>query len=284
VKEALGLDRCVKMVTGAAPISRETLEFLAALGVEVMELYGMSESTGIGTTCRSSLFRFGSCGARYVATEMKIDHNPERDKPGEGEICLRGRHVMLGYLHNPEKSREAIDNDGWLHSGDVGRFDDGMLYITGRIKELVIGAGGENIAPVPIENEIKRLHPGLSNVIVIGDKRKYNVCLVTLKTHQNPSTGSFLDTLAGEAAGVNPAVSTVSEAARDPSWESSISRAIKLYNEGPVCVSHAARIQKFAVLPTDLSIPGGELTGTMKIKRSFVAEKYKELIDSLYAE
>ena len=118
----------------------------------------MSECTGPQTVSRSNMRLVGTCGPSLPGCELKIDHEPSRDKAGEGEICFRGRHIMSGYLRNEAKTQEAIDADGWLHSGDVGRLDeDGLLHITGRIKELIITAGGENIAPVPIENRLKEL-------------------------------------------------------------------------------------------------------------------------------
>merc|ERR1711871_1501658 len=128
--------------------------------------------------------KWGSVGFAFPGLEIKVDHDLSRgDKAGEGELCFRGRNVMMGYLFNEKKTRSAIDAEGWLHSGDIGRVDaDGMYYITGRIKELIITHGGENIAPVPIEDCIKVNCPALANVMMIGDKRKYNVCLVTLKS------------------------------------------------------------------------------------------------------
>ena len=192
---------------------------------------------------------------------------------------------MLGYMKGEEKTREAIDPQGWLHSGDVGYFDEyGLLHITGRIKELIIGAGGENIAPVPVEDEIKRLGPGLANVIMIGDKRKYNVVLVSLKSKPDFSNGEFTDELVGEALTVSPGIATVSAARADMTWQGYIIGGLKSYNEGKICVSNAQKIQKFRILPTDLSVPGGELTPTMKLKRNVVSEKYAALIESMYTE
>lgn len=283
VRAALGFDRCIGFMSGAAPIQRETLNTLASLGIDIIEVYGMSETVGNGTIGSPDRFKFGCCGAPVTCQELKTEYVEGRDKPGEGEICYRGRHVMMGYLRNEEKTREAIDPQGWLHSGDVGKFDEHMqLSITGRIKELIIGAGGENIAPIPIEDEVKRLCPALSNAIMIGDKRKFNTMLVTLKTKQNMETGEFTDELIAEAKEVNPEVTTVTAARSDPKWKKHIEDAIKAYNNSQVCVSNAQKVQKFTILPTDLSIPGGELTGTMKIKRPVVTEKYAAEIEAMY--
>ena len=281
VREALGLEHCGLCLTGAAPISRDTLEFLASLGIDVGEVYGMSETCGLGTTSMPYQFKFGSCGPITPTTELKTEHVEGRDKPGEGEICFRGRHLMMGYMNNAAKSQETIDADGWLHSGDVGRLDkDGQLYITGRIKELIIGAGGENIAPVPVEDAIKKACPALSNVVMIGNNRKYNVCLVTLKTKPDLDSGAFFDDLIAEAAEVNPACKTVADAIADKKWQEYITRGIEAYNK--TAVSNAQKIQKFAILSTDLSIPGGELTATLKLKRNVVESKYAEVIEGLY--
>lgn len=164
VRAALGLDQCSVCLTGAAPISRSTLEFFGSLGLPVLELYGMSECTGPQTMSLPEAYRIGSCGRALPGCELKIEHVEERDKEGEGEICYRGRHIMLGYLGDEKNSIGALDDAGFLHSGDVGRVDEGgFLHITGRIKELLITAGGENIAPRPIEEVCMRCKTYLQN-------------------------------------------------------------------------------------------------------------------------
>eukprot|EP00760_Papus_ankaliazontas_P010100 PhM_4_TR14202/c0_g1_i1/m.70140/K15013/ACSBG; long-chain-fatty-acid--CoA ligase ACSBG len=283
VREALGLTRARYLMTGAAPITKETLMSLASLGVIVFELYGMSECSGATTMSMPKIWKWGSCGVPMNGMEVAIKHEPTRDEPGNGEICFRGRHIMMGYMKSEDKSRDAIDAEGWLHSGDVGRIDEhGLLYITGRIKELIIGAGGENIAPVPIETEIKRLCPAISNIVMIGDKRKYNVALISLKCEPNLSDGSFTDALMNEALSLNPSVKTVSAARNDPIVKKAIENAIKEYNTGHTIVSNAQKIQYFRILPTDLSVPGGELTATLKLKRDVITKKYVDLIDEMY--
>merc|ERR1712072_724337 len=143
-----------------------------------MEIYGMSECTGPQTCSVPNKYQTGYAGWAMPGTEMKID-NP--DDEGNGEICFRGRHIMMGYLNNDQATAETIDGDGWLHSGDIGVVDKhGYLKITGRLKELIITAGGENVPPVLIENEIKKeIGDIVSNVIVIGDRKKFLSCLVT---------------------------------------------------------------------------------------------------------
>lgn len=280
IKAKLGLDRCKQMLTGAAPISKDTLNFFGALGIAVLELYGMSECTGPQTMSLPGYRKTGSCGKNLAGTELKLFHEEGRDKPGEGEICYRGRHVMMGYMNDPDKTREAIDDEGWLHSGDVGRVDEwGMLYITGRIKELLIGAGGENIAPVPVEDNLKSACPGISNCMMVGDKRKYNNMLITLKTNPKPD-GSFTNTLAGAAKDVDPACSTVEQAMKSAVWKAYLDGGMKTTNAASV--SNAAKVQKYTILPTDFSIPGGELGPTLKLKRPVVVAKYGAEIEAFY--
>lgn len=295
VKDALGLDKCEFAFTGAAPITVDVLEFFGQLGVQINEVYGMSESTGATTWSSTTYHKWGSCGYEMPGVEVKIDHSKERgDKEGEGELCYRGRHIMKGYMANKnmgqahidlitKKNRAAIDDDGWLHSEDIGRKDEnGMYYITGRIKELIIGAGGENIAPVPIEDKIKSYLPALANVMMVGDKRKFNTMLVTAKCKINAETGEPLDDLMGEALEVNPEVKTVKDAMNDEKWIKYVTEGITKYNNNDA-VSRAQKIQKFKILPVDFSTVGGELTATLKLKRSVAQEKYMDLIDEMYS-
>ncbi len=214
----------------------------------------------------------------------------------QGEVCFRGRHIMMGYLANPKlgeehvhemikKNKEAIDENGWLHSGDKGAMSaQGMVRITGRFKELIKGAGGENIAPVPIEDEIKKLCPAISNVQMIGDKRKFNVCLVTLKTvgatGELPGTDQ-LDPVA--QASCSSGVKTIQAAQKDKVLIKAIQDAIAATNKnGKVCPSLAAMVQKFTILPIDFSVVTGELTATLKLKRSVAEEKNIAIIDTMY--
>merc|ERR1711975_143206 len=181
--------------TGAAPITKDTLEYFGALGIQINEVYGMSECTGATTWSTDTHHLWGSCGWALPGNEVSIRNTEGQEVPDgvDGEICFRGRHIMLGYMANPDLGKEhvdtikgkneaAIDNEGWLHSGDKGCVGkNGMFKITGRYKELIIGAGGENIAPVPIESSIKSKYTAISNIMMVGDKRKYNVALVSLK-------------------------------------------------------------------------------------------------------
>lgn len=279
VRIKLGLDRCRFCFTGAAPITMDTLNFFGALGIPVDEVYGMSECAGPTTLGVPTARKFGSCGKIIPGCEMKLDHQKGRDKEGEGEICYRGRHIMLGYMNNAKKTQEAIDEDGWLHSGDIGRMDkDGFYYITGRIKELIITQGGENIAPVPVEDALKKELPAISNCMMVGDRRKYCIMLVTLKTTPK-ADGTYTNTLAAEAAEVSTA-QTIEEAKNDELWTKYLEEGRCRANEKSV--SRASKVQKIAILPTEFSIDGGELGPTLKLKRYSVMEKYKTIIDDLY--
>jgi len=278
-----GLDRCRVCLTSAAPISVSVLQFFHSLNIPVLEIFGLSESTGpcTYTHLHGGGFKLGAVGGPLPGVEIRVEHAPNRDKPGQGELCIRGRIVMMGYLGDEKKTRETIDDRGWLHTGDVATIDDyGMVQITGRIKELLISAGGENVAPVPIEETIKEGLPALSNAVLIGDKRKYFVLLATCKCAPNED-GSFSQALAGEALAVDPGCTTAAQAARSARWKQYVQAGIDAYNKSKA-VSGAQRVVQFAILEHDFSVPTGELGPTLKLKRNVVNEKYAALIDSLY--
>ncbi|CAB1331382.1 unnamed protein product, partial [Coregonus sp. 'balchen'] len=286
VRKALGLDRCTKCYTGAAPITKDTLEFFLSLDIPVLELYGMSESTGPHTISLPDQFRLTSVGKLIPGCETKI-HSP--DQEGNGEICFWGRHVFMGYLNQADKTEDALDAEGWLHSGDLGKHDDnGFLFITGRIKELIITAGGENIPPVPIEDAVKEAVSLVSNAMLIGDKRKFLAMLLTIKCQVNGDTGAPEDELTPEAVELCQKLGSnatrVSEIAggRDRVIHAAIQEGINRVNEN--ATSNAQRIQKWTILDQDFSITGGELGPTMKLKRPVVMKMYKEQVDNFYKE
>ncbi|XP_077440942.1 long-chain-fatty-acid--CoA ligase ACSBG2 isoform X2 [Vanacampus margaritifer] len=285
VRKALGLDRCQKCYTGAAPITRDTLEFFLSLDIPLYELYGMSESTGPHTISLPNAFRITSCGIELPGCKTKL-HNPDKD--GNGEICFWGRHVFMGYFNMADKTEETMDSEGWLHSGDLGKHDrKGFLFITGRIKELIITAGGENIPPVPTEDAIKEALPLISNAMLIGDKRKFLSMLLTIKCEVN-ADGAPLDELTPEAVEICKRLGSkathVSELAggRDRAVNAAIQEAINRVNEK--ATSNAQRVQKWHILQKDFSIVGGELGPTMKLKRPVVSKMYKDQIDNFYKE
>lgn len=310
VKGLLGLNQCKFAFTGAAPISTETLSYYGSLGLQVNEVYGMSECTGATTWSTDEAHVWGSCGFAMPGTEVKVFNTEGKTlvecekaddifKPTEaqqGEICFRGRHIMAGYLANPafgeahvaeikKKNSDAIDADGWLHSGDKGVMGkNGMLKITGRYKELIIGSGGENIAPVPIENNVKALCPAISNIMMVGDKKKYNTALVTLKCVG--ASGYLAGTSDLEQDAALHGCTTVAEAAANQAYIDMIKKAITDTNENAgVVPSRACKIQKFTILPLDFSTETNELTPTLKLKRGYTAsmDKYQDIISRLYA-
>ena len=178
--EKLGLDQCRHFYSGAAPITKETLEFFFGLGIPLCEVYGMSESTGPHNCGSAFSNRVASIGQVRQWNRSKIF---TKDADGTGELGMFGRHVFMGFLNDEKKTKECLEEDGWLHTGDIAKIDEnGYLYITGRLKELIITAGGENVPPVLVEDNIKaELSDLVSNSMLIGDKRKYLVILITLK-------------------------------------------------------------------------------------------------------
>jgi long-subunit acyl-CoA synthetase (AMP-forming) len=263
VRERLGLDRARICVTSAAPISKDTLEFFLSLGIPLLEVFGMSECTGPATYSPPDNYRTGKCGIVIPGGEIKIAE--------DGEICMRGPHVFKGYLKDPETTKNTIDADGWLHSGDIGEIDqDGFLKITDRKKDLLITAGGENIAPQVLEGHLKGI-PVVGQAVVVGDRMKYLAALLTLDPERVKSEAE----LAGSAA------STVAEAAKCNVFKKHLQKQIDQVNDK---LARVQTIKKFVVVPNEFSIEGGELTPTMKVKRKVVNEKYRAEIDSMYAE
>lgn len=187
IKQALGLDQCTAFFFSAAPMKQSTIDYFSSLDVPIFNVYGMSETTGATTMQNIKNFRLDSAGFSVPGADLKID-NP--DEHGEGEICMRGRNTMMGYLKNDKATMEAMDEQGYIKSGDKGKImKDGHLKITGRIKELIIGAGGENIAPVPIEDNFKETCPPCSNIMVVGEQQRFMAALITFKVDVDPTTG-----------------------------------------------------------------------------------------------
>ncbi|KAF3695497.1 Long-chain-fatty-acid--CoA ligase ACSBG2 [Channa argus] len=284
VRAALGLDRCRTCYTGAAPITKDTLEYFMSLNIPLLELYGMSESSGPHTISTNSEYRVTSCGKVLHGCKVKLE-NP--DSEGNGEVCLWGRNVFMGYLNMPNNTTEAVDQDGWLHSGDLGKLDqNNFVYITGRIKELIITAGGENIPPLPIEDALKAEVPIISNSMLIGDKLKFLSMLLTLKCVLDDS-GEPSDELSPEVLdfcqqhGITATKVSEIIANKEPVIYNAIKEGVERVNAR--ATSNAQKIQKWVILERDFSISGGELGPTMKLRRPIVVKMYQEKINEMYA-
>jgi len=312
VKSQVGLDQCKFACTGAAPLRIDTTEYYSSLGIYINELYGMSESTAAATISTDQAHAWGSCGWQLPGTEVKIFKISDTDMNNkqeckqaptmsstedeyQGEICFRGRCIMMGYLASPDlgpthlkeiekKTGEAIDADGWLHSGDKGlKTVGGMVKITGRFKELIIGEGGENIAPVPIEDSVKGICAGIAECMMIGDKRKYNIALITLKAVGANGEVPGSDEFDLPAKANFPGVTTISKALDSKEVENIITAALKETNSnGKLVPNNSFKIQKYCILPTNFSEQEGELTPTKKLKRGAVDKRYQKLIDYVY--
>lgn len=263
IRRLLGFDRVEHFVTSAAPIGVETLEFFLSIGITILEVYGMTECSGPATFSKPDRFRVGAAGLAIPGTEIRVT--------GEGEICMRGPHVFLGYSKDPEGTREALDEDGWLHSGDIGTLDDdGFLRVVDRKKEIIITSGGKNIAPVPIELRLKAI-PGVSQAVLVGERRKYLVALLTLDPEQLPEL----------AARTGSPATTAAEGASCPVIRAALEVAVGEINR---TLASYETIKRFAVLDGQLSIDDGTLTPTLKLRRRNVDELYRDVIESLYDE
>lgn len=246
-KEAMGLDRCRFMFSSAAPLSPKIAEYFGGLGMQILQLYGQSECTGICAFNEPDGNRIGSVGPALPCAELSIAE--------DGEILTRGSNVFLGYLHNDDATAEALGDDGWLKTGDVGHLDDdGFLFITDRKKDIIITAGGENVTPSLIETAMQT-NPLIATVVVVGDQRPFLTALVSV------------DPEAAEGMGDNEIRAVVQGAVDDVNAESARVRQLK----------------KFVVLKEPLSIEHGELTPTLKVKRKVVREHFADEIEEMYA-
>jgi long-chain acyl-CoA synthetase len=258
IKPQLGMTNGRVLGVGAAPISAEILEFFGSLDMIIHEVYGQSEDTGPSTTNRPGKVRFGSVGPNWPGTEVKI--------ADDGEILVKGRNVFLGYYRDEAETKETLV-DGWLHSGDLGAFDDdGFLWITGRKKDIIITAGGKNVAPRPLEAALKN-HPLVSEVVLIGDRRKFLSALVTL---DEETSAAFM-----EEHGISGAPHESQQIIKE------LDSAVEELNKN---FARVEQIKKFTVLARQLSIEGGELTPTLKVKRNKVSEHFAAEIDAMYGE
>ena len=263
LRAQLGLDRLRWALSGAAPIPKETLGFFAGLGIPVSELWGMSELSCVATLSHPRETRLGTVGKLLPGLEGRI--------ADDGEFLVRGPLVMKGYRKEPQKTAEAIDADGWLHTGDILEIvDDGYLRVIDRKKELIINSGGKNMSPANIENAIKAACPQIGTILAIGDARPYTTALIVLDAE---SAGSY-------AAHRGLPDASAATLAADPDLITDIAAGVA---EGNTKLSRVEQIKRFRVLPTFWEPGGDEITLTMKLKRRPIVQKYTAEIEELYA-
>ena len=283
IHQKLGLENCVDTYvpnsSAAAPLNMDVFEYLQSLDMVITEIYGSTETSGpVSSNMDGPACCPGSVGLSYGAENIII--NP--DENGYGEIASRGRFVFMGYQKDEARTKEAFTSDGFVKSGDIGKIDDkGFLWMGGRLKELLITSGGENIAPIPIENNIlAELSEVLSYVVVVGDGRKYLSCLLTLKCQ--PESNLLDEEAMKWALSRNPHFlgKTIEDFQNDETLTQAVMLGIQNANAKATANPH--KVQKFRILDQDLSIAGGELGPTLKLKRHAITEKYENIIDSMY--
>jgi long-chain acyl-CoA synthetase len=263
LRARLGLDRLRALNVGAAPTPPEVIRFFHAIGLPLAELWGMSETTAIGTCNPTDRVKIGTVGRPAPGVEIRLAE--------DGEIEVRGDCVSPGYRNRPELTAEAFTQDGWLRTGDVGAFDeDGYLSIVDRKKELIINAAGKNMAPTNIETKLKAASPLVGSAVVIGDRRPYNVALIVLDPD---GAGAF-----ARANGLGDR--EVADIAADPGVLAALDEAVQQANAQ---LSSVEQVKRFRLLATEWQPGGDELTPTMKLKRRPIAEKYAAEIEELYA-
>jgi long-chain acyl-CoA synthetase len=261
LRERMG-GRLRVFVSGGAPLAPEINRFFYSAGLIILEGYGLTETSPVIAVNTPENFRIGTVGKPIAGTEVRI--------AADGEILARGPGVMKGYFNNPEATAEAIDAEGWFHTGDIGELRDGFLAITDRKKDIIVTAGGKNIAPQPIENSIKT-NKYVSQAVMIGDKRKYPVLLIVPNFDQLEKWAKRANILWTDRA----------QLLAFPGVKAKVEREVTSTLSGLARFEMPKRI---ALLEHDFSIERGELTPTLKVKRRVIDRQYKELIDSLYAE
>jgi long-chain acyl-CoA synthetase len=261
LKRMVGLHRTRWIVTSAAPISPDLIKWYHSVGLDLREVYGQTESVGIVTCPPVGQLRLGTIGRSMPNMQVKLGK--------ENEILLRGPHVFMGYLNNPSKTAETIV-DGWLHTGDVGSEDNqGWFRITDRMKDIIITAGGKNITPSEIENQLK-FSPFISDAVVIGDNRKFLSCLIMID----------YDNVVKYAQDRDVPFTNFTSLCRTKEVQDLIESEIERVNKN---FARVETIKRFRLIDQQLTAEDDELTPTMKLKRKFVSEKYKTLIDEMYA-
>ena len=263
VRKLIGIHRSRMLITGAAPISPDLVRWYMALGVPMLEVWGMTETGGGATAMPIERIKPGSIGVPGTMNELKLS--------AEGELMVRGPNVFMGYLNRPEKTAETIDADGWLRTGDVGTVDeDGFYRISDRLKDIIITAGGKNITPSEIENQIK-FSPYVTDAVVIGDKKPYLVCLIMIDQENVEKFAQDHDV----------PFSNYASLCRAPEILRLIEGELARVNKE---FARVEQVKKFRLIEQKLGAEDEELTPTMKLKRKFVNQKYAELIESMYRQ
>jgi len=261
-RKLIGIHRARFCVTGAAPISPDLVKWYMALGVPMLEVWGMTETCGAASGVPASRMKPGSIGPAAGYNEMRLD-------PATGEILVRGANVFMGYLNQPEKTAETLDVEGWLHTGDVGVVDEeGYFRITDRMKDIIITAGGKNVTPSELENELK-FSPYVTDAVVIGDKRPYLTCIIMIDQENVEKFAQDADIPFSNYASLTRAVEV------QELIQSEIDRVNKKF-------ARVEQIKKFFLLDTQLTAEDEELTPTMKLKRKLVEQKYAPHIEAMY--
>ncbi len=263
VRRMIGLDRCHTAFTGAAPIAPDLIRWYLALGIDIYEVYGQTENCGVATLMPVERIKLGSVGKAVPWGEVSLSP--------DGEILIRGDFLFMGYLNQPERTAETIDSRGWLHTGDVGTIDnEGFVRITDRMKDIIITAGGKNVTPSEIENQLK-FSPYISDAVVVGDKRPYLTCLVMIDQENVEKFAQDQDIPFTNYASLCRATEI-----QDLIW-----REIEQVN---VNLARVETIKRFYLIERQLTPEDEELTPTMKLKRNFVNKRYAGEIDAMYRE
>lgn len=239
----------------------------------------MSEASGPLVVTTPWTFKLGSSGKPLTGLEVKVVN---KDNNGDGELCFRGRNIFMGYLSDATETAVATDEEGYIHTGDVGRVDEeGYIFITGRVKEIIVTAGGENVAPALIESDLLMAMPAIARAFIVGDKRKYIGCLLIPAIDENGN-------LINHAANVSSSCKTAQDTVNNAEWDTYIKNGIEKANEN--AISNVAKVKNYRVLTEDFSVTPregyekGELTPTLKVRRKVVLANYEKVIDEMYGD
>ncbi len=260
LKQHLGMRNCQSLISASAPIAPEVLEFFMAIGVPVYEGWGMTETTAWGTVNKPGDIKLGTIGTANSGAEIKL--------ADDGEILIRHPSIFKGYYKSPEATAEAVDRDGWLHTGDIAEWDGEHLRIIDRKKDIIITAGGKNISPSEIENKLK-VSPFVKEAIVIGDRRRFISALI----------GIEFDTVSSWALRKGITFTTYHDLSEKDQVRDLVKREVDKVNEG---LARVEQIKRFVLLPKELDHEQGELTATQKVKRKVIEEQFESLIEGMY--